>query len=205
MNKVKHFHLLGICLVFLCASFAQGQRKVLETDIKVVRPEAPGLQNDIKVVRPNLVGTWKLNFLKSGFVHATEKELAENSLLVVIGQQGEEVTISVRARRKTEEEVLEDFILYTDGRVSEISGGFTSRKAIAEWTDSKLRISSFSESQGRRTILEVFEFAMSADGKTLTGMPKITSGSADGKKIRSVDEIISPRLVLDRISSPPQV
>jgi hypothetical protein len=202
INIRKRYYLSGICLLLFCTGLVYPQRKVLETDIKVARPDTPGLQNEINIVRPGLSGTWKLNFLKSGFSDATEKEIAENSLLVLIDQKAGEIAVSVRARHKAgEEEVLADFTLYTDGRVSEISGGYGSQEAIAEWIDNKLRISSFSGSHGRRTILEIFEFAMSADGKTLTGTRGRARSSAGGNNARPADEITAPSLVLDRISS----
>jgi hypothetical protein len=196
MTKIKkHFYLLGICLLFLCAGLACAQKKALETEIKVVRPDAHVLQNEIRIVRPDLSGTWKLNLLKSGFNDATAKEISENSLLVVIGQTPLEITVSLRARHKTVEEPLGEFTLYTDGRVSELPGGSTSQAAIAEWKDNKLVISSFYERRGLKTILEVLEFAISADGKTLTGTMK-NAGTETGPGAK-----IDGSLVLDRVYS----
>lgn len=189
--------LLVFCFsMVLCSVNAYSQR--LESPIRVY-PQR--LETPVKIAHPDLSGTWKLNFLKSGFEDATAKEISDNALIVVIEQKLPVISIRVLSRHLAESEVIAEFYLYTDGRASEFPRASSSSDIAAEWSGEKLVITNFTTSRGVRRVLNVGEVKLSVDGNTLTFTDKRTQTvlGTDGRSTGVVEDMRSISAFFDRV------
>jgi hypothetical protein len=165
---------------------------------------AQGLRNEIKVYHPDFSGTWKVDVVKSGFMDGTAEEISDISLTVVVDQKLPVISIKVVLRHLAESGTLEEFNIYTDGRITDYPGSST-QKQSAEWKDNKLIFSSFSYARGHQTLMGVVEFELSGDGNTLFCTQKGTKAGPgpNGETIAVVDNTKIKTLFLERIAASP--
>ena len=93
------------------------------------------LTNEIKVARPNLAGSWRLSAEPA-------KSARDENVLIVITQTQDSVTVTFRLREQKDPGESCGFMIYTDGRKTEISGGLWggSTSVTGEWRAGKLYI-----------------------------------------------------------------
>jgi hypothetical protein len=185
--------LVSIAL-FASTVYSQG----LESPIRVYSPR---LETPIKIMHPDFSGTWKLNFLRSGFTDAMAKDVSDSSLIVLIDQKLPVIYITLVARHLAETEKIAEFYLYTDGRASEFPRTFSSSSVAAEWNGESLVVMNFTSARGVRTVLNVGELKLSVDGNTLTFTEKRTQAAlrTDGRSRGIVEDIKTASAIFDRI------
>lgn len=164
-----------------------------------------GFQSEIKVVRPDFSGTWKMNFARSYFKDVVLYEVSNHSLIMVIDQKLPVISAKRIMQYLEKTEDISEYQIYTDGRESEPPAVFSSNKAMAEWKSSKLVITNYNSRNGRKSIRNVGELELSADGNTLTFTRKGTKSEIgpDGVETRVVDGTDVGSAVFERIADFP--
>lgn len=170
--------LLTLCFGFLllfCSVTAYSQR----------------LETPIKIIRPDLSGKWKMTYLMSGNQIIDEVDPSDSSLFMIIEQNLPVISITFQSQKGDKVETEGNAVLYSDGRGDEYPKRYTLSTSTTVWQGNKLVLTNYSHTNGRREMVNIIEFELSANRDRLVGTDtgfKVTTNNRTGERVTYIDE-----------------